>query len=1221
MHNPEDLRTEIYVNGQWVEISSDVRGGGGGEGKGITIKRGRKNEHSRVAPTSCDLTLEDFTGKYNPFNPRSEYYGLIGENTPLRHGGSGTELSDNFNRSVSDAWTGGSFTWTNSGGIAANYDINGTHGTQTHTDTNVLRNSTASAGQPDMRVRATFKLSAATVTGASATLRVMGRVTDTSNYYFAEVTYTTAGDVQIGIKKRVAGVDSVVAAAISTHAGYGGLLATYQFTCELYVAGSRLHARLWDSSNHDEPLPYNLSATDTSLTTGNSCGVASRRETSNTNTDLQFQYDTFLTVPGTFECHVEIPNFGALRWTEGGHDITMAIQGRGVKSRLGTSASVLRSPLYRAHKGQGPLAWWPMEDEPDSNQAASGVPGQPPLAAVGKPSNWNLADNASGVTVFGVPTAVGSASLVGLQNGGFLRGSIPPSTETEWSLEFVMRYDSGTDAGLDTFPVDVRGGLWEWLVAYSGSTNEIVVRGGTIAGVIGVDFAVAFEVYDGVLHHYRLDVIQNGANVDHFLYIDGTFMGSDTWVSFTNIVPTTALVNVARASGTDQPSLAHYAIYAPTPATSITDSTLATTGHQDETAGERFERLCTQEGIAYEVIGTAADTARMGPQRIATLLQNLEDCEDADGGIVYEPKHFLGLSYITAASIYNQTGPDFAYTDNYLSGEPYPDPESLVRANDVTASRINGSSFRAVETSGPASIEDAPNGMGHYPKNVPLNVAGDGQLPDMVTWVKHISTWLGPRYPTIKFELHRSVFANSVAATAQVENIDIGRYFSISDLPIWLPPEAIEQLAQGYTKIITNRTREITFNAVPAGPYDVAIRGSSYLDGRIRDSYSSVLAEALDTTETGVDVTVVGPLWVTGSVDFSIMINGELMDVSSIAGASSPQTLTVTRSVNGIVKTHAIGDAVHVYPLARRAVSGPDANLAYTPGSGRTVRGLDTPRSGGFIELAVSSGSGTGYAGESAPLGVTFVAPTTGAVMIHIACNLGNDTAGAETYMSYEIREGASLGIGTVFAGAVDRRAVMSTGTDNLDIGVPFLGTGFTPGKLYNIVLQRRVSAGTGTWSRRILIVKPAGGDGGLSGTPIQGETASTRDLQDASDTSTSTSYTTADMTSCGVSFVAPSSGKVYVHVASRIDNSAGNSTYVSYRIGTGSTVGAGSSVVAADDSRSLENFNTNQVRLGATFTVTGLTGGDTYNVQLLHRVTGGTGTLEGRHVAIEPIV
>jgi len=70
-------------------------------------------------------------------------------------------------------------------------------------------------------------------------------------------------------------------------------------------------------------------------------------------------------------------------------------------------------------------------------------------------------------------------------------------------------------------------------------------------------------------------------------------------------------------------------------------------------------------------------------------------------------------------------------------------------------------------------------------------------------------------------------------------------------------------------------------------------------------------------------------VWTTSSADWDtslsggglyIKIGGEVMQVTAISGASSPQTFTVVRSVNGIVKTHASGAAVHVAYPARRAL-------------------------------------------------------------------------------------------------------------------------------------------------------------------------------------------------------------------------------------------------------------------------------------------------------------
>ena len=121
----------------------------------------------------------------------------------------------------------------------------------------------------------------------------------------------------------------------------------------------------------------------------------------------------------------------------------------------------------------------------------------------------------------------------------------------------------------------------------------------------------------------------------------------------------------------------------------------------------------------------------------------------------------------------------------------------------------------------------------------------------------------------------------------------------------------VEQVAQGFTEVITTFEQRIGVNCSPARPYDIAVfddPGSRY------SSDGTTTAEALDTTETGVDVsTPVGPVWSISDGAFDILIGGERMTVTAISGAGSAQTFTVTRSVNGVVKTHLTGMAVDLY--------------------------------------------------------------------------------------------------------------------------------------------------------------------------------------------------------------------------------------------------------------------------------------------------------------------
>jgi hypothetical protein len=78
--SPLDARVEILVDGEWTDITSDVR-----LDERITITRGRRDEASRVDRSTARLKLANTGGKYSPRNPLSEYYGLIGRNTLLRN--------------------------------------------------------------------------------------------------------------------------------------------------------------------------------------------------------------------------------------------------------------------------------------------------------------------------------------------------------------------------------------------------------------------------------------------------------------------------------------------------------------------------------------------------------------------------------------------------------------------------------------------------------------------------------------------------------------------------------------------------------------------------------------------------------------------------------------------------------------------------------------------------------------------------------------------------------------------------------------------------------------------------------------------------------------------------------------------------------------------------------------------------------------------------------
>ncbi|MFJ3867914.1 hypothetical protein [Streptomyces nigra] len=78
-NTPLGVMVELYIGGVWVDITGDVY-----TNNLITITRGRQDEASRTDAGTCVFVLDNSTGRYSSRNPRSDLFGLIGRNTPVR---------------------------------------------------------------------------------------------------------------------------------------------------------------------------------------------------------------------------------------------------------------------------------------------------------------------------------------------------------------------------------------------------------------------------------------------------------------------------------------------------------------------------------------------------------------------------------------------------------------------------------------------------------------------------------------------------------------------------------------------------------------------------------------------------------------------------------------------------------------------------------------------------------------------------------------------------------------------------------------------------------------------------------------------------------------------------------------------------------------------------------------------------------------------------------
>ena len=152
-----------------------------------------------------------------------------------------------------------------------------------------------------------------------------------------------------------------------------------------------------------------------------------------------------------------------------------------------------------------------------------------------------------------------------------------------------------------------------------------------------------------------------------------------------------------------------------------------------------------------------------------------------------------------------------------------------------------------------------------------------------------------------------------------VKSIDVGEWFVITNMKKAFVYDDVTLIVVGYTETIDPFQHMITFNCMPAEPYTVAEWSTSATVGSFHwDTDGSELNSSATSTTTSLSVkrsTGATSLWTTDSnaFPFDILVGGERMRVTTISSSTSPQTFTVTRAINGVVKAHAAGTDVRLF--------------------------------------------------------------------------------------------------------------------------------------------------------------------------------------------------------------------------------------------------------------------------------------------------------------------
>ncbi|MGA5264268.1 hypothetical protein ACPCI0_29110 [Streptomyces griseoincarnatus] len=590
------------------------------------------------------------------------------------------------------------------------------------------------------------------------------------------------------------------------------------------------------------------------------------------------------------------------------------------------------SGIYTTATGAGlegpffPVGYWPLEDAEGAQQAASGLPGGRPGQVFGTVQFGQYDEFPSSDPI--VQFKSGSRILLTVPTEGYQRGS--------YSVEFIMAAPDGITNGSNILAIDSDGAVERLELSYPGTNQLQLTAYGLDSNYnlqqIATTGALAVGVVGRLLH---VAIVRTASGVQLYsrLITDDswTLQGNESlpgWVPNTDQIKA---ISLNSGGGMNDVYLGHVAVFDGTETVNGAEYALGPAyrrmypgdAFNGEAAGDRVERLAAEQGLKFLAVGGHAanksttvmsnglNGERMGRQDAQAFVSALEQCAASDMGMLVEPREFFGIGYRTRQSLYNQPAVlTLDYANAELSGELRPEFDDLKLRNHVTVSRAGGSSFTYEETTGARGTA----AIGEYPDAVTLSLEEDAQTRNAAGWSVRLGTVNEYRFPSVNLEMANPRIAADNDLILGLLRLDVGSRIVVENPPEWLPPEQIDQIVVGYREVKDQFEHRFVVYTVPAAPYRVGVVGVN--TPRVNTA-GCTLAEDLDTTETSVDVvTAAGSFrWVDSATypddfPFDVVIGGERMTVTACSGTTASQTFTVTRSVNGVVKTHTTGESV-----------------------------------------------------------------------------------------------------------------------------------------------------------------------------------------------------------------------------------------------------------------------------------------------------------------------
>lgn len=913
-------KVEIDV-GAWTDITSRVAIDDGGAAGAITITRGRADGSQQANPSTAVMKWNNVDGAMSPRNPLGPYYGSLGRNTAVRVSipAVSTYLRTENDTSSVSAPDSAILSITGSIDIRIDLQLSGygasalAHkyvraGNQVSwafclEDNGMLSLTWSPDGTTTNAVKA-FSTTAIPTPARQAVRVTLNTATGTVTFYTAP---TISGTwTQLGATSTT-GATSIFDSSSPVGLSYNADLAALGYTaCQGRIYAFQLLSGIGGST---AASPDFTTATPGALSL----------------TDLQGNVWTTSAAEFSGRDYRYHGQCAALpqEWDVTGLDAWTPVTAAGPLRRFNRNLSPLGSAMKRAvlaYNGtSAPIAYWPCEDAASATQLGSALPGG---SAMGWTGNLTRAADSGFVCSKPVPTL----------NGAKVQGHVPASFGLHTAIRFLLHIPSGTTTAAGAEICEIRlsyqgsetievlkllyqsGGALQAIALLEGGTT-VLDTGNVAVGAAGELLLVSIELSStgggaptGTL---TLNTYSAGSTVPVSGTASTSFLAGDWAVT---------QVRFNRLSDiTDATSFGHVAVFGPSAFPPASDFASPLSAWAGETAASRFARLCLEQGLRARIYGHPAASVRMGIQETKTIAELLQECEDSDQGMIYEARSTLAIGYRTSNSMSAQSSAvSLNYSQDNLSPPLTPTDDDQYTANNWSVTRTNGSGATAKLNDGsPMSISPPPIGVGDYQNSKSVSLFSDTQATDVANWLVHLGTVDEERYPAMNVDL---ATASLSSLFWPVAGTDCGDRVSVSNLPAFLPPDGIEALVWGATEVIADKVFRISWQTQPESPYEVLVADTSRAD-----TGGATLSSAITSTATTMTVaTATGSaLWTTAAGDFpfDVILGGERITVTNITGTSSPQTFTIARSVNGIVKSHNSGEKISLFSPAYFALA------------------------------------------------------------------------------------------------------------------------------------------------------------------------------------------------------------------------------------------------------------------------------------------------------------